>query len=65
MSKHHLVAITTQGYALISSHSTDGEAVDAMASFRKRSRSTCVLRDGNTGKRESVREVEERTGRRI
>jgi hypothetical protein len=65
MSKHHVVAITTQGYSLVSSHSTDGEAVDALASFRKSHRIACVLRDGSTGKRESVCEVEARIGRRI
>lgn len=65
MSKHHLVAITTHGYSLVSSHDTDAAAVDAMAQFRRTHRSTCVLRDGVTGKRESVCEVEARIGRKI
>lgn len=65
MSKHHLVAITTHGYSLVSSHDTDDEAIDAMTQFRRKHRTACVLRDGATGKRESVREVEARIGRAI
>lgn len=65
MSKHYLVAITTHGYSIVSSHDTDAEAVGAMAEFRSKHRSTCVLRDGATGKRESVREVEARAGRAL
>ena len=65
MSKTHLVMITTAGYTLISSHDDEVDAVQAMADFRRRSRSVCVLRHGSTGKRESVAEVEARIGRRV
>lgn len=60
MSKIHLVMITTAGYTLVSSHDTDGAAITAMAKFRAKHRAVCVLRDGATGRRESVEEVEAR-----
>lgn len=63
MSKTHLVMITTHGYSLISSHDDEMVAIQAMTEFRRRSRSTCVLRHGSTGKRESVAEIEARIGR--
>lgn len=60
MNKTHLVSITPGGYALVSSHDTEAEAIRAMAAHRVKFRSVCVLRHGATGKRESVAEIEER-----
>lgn len=60
MSKIHLVMITTSGYGLVSSHEAESDAISAMAKFRAKHRTICVLRHGSTGKRESVSDVEQR-----
>lgn len=62
MKKYHVVGITTKGYHLVESYENREEGIRAAVSHDRRSMSI-VFRDGTTGKRFSIVELENGEGR--
>ena len=60
-AKFHVVAIFCSGYLARSAHETIREAYEAAQSDPLRRSNAIVVRDGSTGKRYSMRELEQIT----
>jgi hypothetical protein len=57
MKNFHVVAVSTRGYALLASYKNRQEAIQDALTRNRRSYSI-VLRDGTTGKRYCIAELE-------